>query len=194
MSRFFAIVLTLFFVIDAFGHIPDYLNILKPYEGKKRLQIVIRELIFALVLMFVFHFVGSALLTLLKISKSTVQISGGVVLFLIAIRLIYATEEDKPKWAEHEPFIVPIATPIIAGASSLAVIMIFSQETGAKFVTLCAIFLAWLASSIIYLFARPIYKIVTEKGLLASQRLMGLIVAIIAVQTAIEGLQGWMKT
>ncbi|HXW60709.1 MAG TPA: MarC family protein, partial [Myxococcota bacterium] len=134
------------------------------------------------------------LLTLLKISKSTVQISGGVVLFLIAIRLIYATEEDKPKWAEHEPFIVPIATPIIAGASSLAVIMIFSQETGAKFVTLCAIFLAWLASSIIYLFARPIYKIVTEKGLLASQRLMGLIVAIIAVQTAIEGLQGWMKT
>jgi multiple antibiotic resistance protein len=193
MSTFFAITLTLFFVIDALGNIPAYLHLLKPYDKKKQMHIAIRELVFALFIMIIFNYVGRILLKLLDISPATVQLAGGIVLFLIAIRLIFSHEEDRVKWKEQEPFIVPIATPIIAGPSVLAVIMIFAREESSSPIVLCAIFLSWLLSTILFLCAKPIYHVVKDKGLDACQRLMGLIVALIAVQLFIQGVAGAFK-
>lgn len=193
MSNFFAIALTLFFVIDALGNIPAYLHLLKPYPKKKRILISIRELFFSLLIMFAFHYVGEVLLSFLSISAFTVQIAGGVILFLIAIRLIFSNEEETVKWKEQEPFIVPIATPMIASPSLLAIIMIFAQEHRSSLLVLSAIFAAWLLSSIIFLCAQPIYNLVKFKGLDACQRLMGLIVALIAVQLFLEGVAGAIK-
>jgi multiple antibiotic resistance protein len=191
MESFFAISLTLFFVIDALGNIPSYLNLLKPYDKKKQRLIALRELFIALGIMIIFNYLGRILLTLLDIHEATVQLSGGIVLFLIAIRLIFSSEDEKAKWKEQEPFIVPIATPIIAGPSVLSVIMIFAQEeSSAKLTVLGAIFLSWFLSSILFLFARPIYNLVKDKGLNACQRLMGLIVALIAVQLFLQGAAG----
>lgn len=193
MNTFFSITLTLFFVIDALGNIPVYLHLLKPFDKKKQRRIAIRELVFALLIMFLFHYVGQILLTLLDIHSATVQLAGGIVLFLIAIRLIFSNDEDEVKWKEHEPFIVPIATPIIAGPSVLAVIMIFAQKEESTLIVLGAIFLAWLLSSILFLCAKPIYKLAKDKGLNACQRLMGLIVALIAIQLFLEGIRGALK-
>jgi multiple antibiotic resistance protein len=193
MSTFFAITLTLFFVIDALGNIPAYLHLLKPYDKQKQKRVAIRELVFALGIMIIFNYLGKILLTLLDIHSSTVQLAGGIVLFLIAIRLIFSHEEEGAKWKEQEPFIVPIATPIIAGPSVLAVIMIFAQEETQTHIMLGAIFLSWFLSSILFLFAKPVYKLVKDKGLNACQRLMGLIVALIAVQLFITGIIGAFK-
>lgn len=188
---FLSIALTLFFVIDAFGHIPTYLSFLSKINKKKVHYIAIRELIFSLIIMILFQYVGDVLLTLLEITKDTVQIAGGIILFLIAIRLIFALEEDKTKgWGEGEPFIVPIATPLIAGPSILSAIMIFAQEQPDNVMVLGAIIVAWFASSLIFFFAAPIYKLVGEKVLMAVQRLMGLIVALIAVQMLLKGIIG----
>ena len=190
MGHFFAITLALFFVIDALGHIPMYLYLLKPYDSKKQFKIAVRELLFALVIMFVFHYVGEILLTLLDITPVTVRLAGGIVLFLIAIRLIFSTEDKVTRWKEQKPFIVPLATPTIASPSVLAIIMIFAQEEASQWIVLSAIFVAWLTSSIIFLCAKPIYKLFKESGLDACQRLMGLIVALIALQMFVDGLNG----
>jgi multiple antibiotic resistance protein len=193
MGTFFSITLTLFFVIDALGNIPSYLHLLKPYDKKKQRHIAVRELLFALGIMIIFNYLGQGLLTLLGINSSTVQVAGGIVLFLIAIRLIFSPEEEGAKWKEQEPFIVPIATPIIAGPSVLSIIMIFAQEEPFGHVVLGAIFIAWLLSSILFLFANPIYKLVKDKGLNACQRLMGLIVALIAIQLFLQGVAGAIR-
>lgn len=187
ISTFFSITLTLFFVIDALGKIPQYRSLLEPFEPKRRRKIAIRELFFALILMFLFQYVGEFLLTILGISKMTVEIAGGIILFLIAIRLIFS-EENTSKWGKKEPFIVPIATPLIASPSLLAIIMIFAQEIESDALVLGAIFAAWLLSAIVFFFSGAIYSILKDKGSLALQRLMGLIVAMVAVQMLLQGI------
>lgn len=193
MGNFFGITITLFLVIDALGSIPTYLSLLKPYSVKQRRRIAMRELVIALGIMMLFHYVGQILLSLLDISPTAVQISGGLILFLIAIRLIFSNDEAPPKWGDQKPVVFPLATPIIAGPSVLSAIMIFAQDQPSDTLVLGAICVAWLLSSLIYIFARPIHNFLKDKGLLACQRLMGLIVAIIAVQLFLEGVGRLVK-
>ncbi|MCB1180592.1 MAG: NAAT family transporter [Chlamydiia bacterium] len=193
MRPFFSTTLTLFFIIDALGILPTYLGLVKAYPPKKQRFIAIRELIFALIVMVLFHYIGHALLSVLSISQSTLQISGGIIFFLIAIRLIFPKEsESTSRWQAQvtNPFIVPIATPLIAGPSLMAAIMIYSREIpGQHRPILLSIFVAWAISTVIILFANPIFKVMREKGLSAFQRLMGLILALIAVQMFLLGIK-----
>jgi multiple antibiotic resistance protein len=190
MYKFSALALALFFVIDALGHIPTYLQLIKPYQPRQQFKIVVRELFFALLIMLLFYFLGQFLLTLLDISAVTVRLAGGIILFLIAIRLIFSNEEQVTRWKEQEPFIVPLATPMIAGPSVLAIIMIFAKEEISHGLVLEAIVVAWGISSLLFIYAKPIYALLKDSGLDACQKLMGLIVALIAIQMFINGLYG----
>lgn len=192
-ATFFTIAFTLFLAIDALGVIPVYLSLVDELPRQKKLFIAIQELLFALVIMILFHFLGIPLLNLLNLTSTTIQIAGGIVIFLIAIRLVFSSEEKdlKPlQWKKTRPLIFPIATPLMAGPQVLAVIMIYSQEEQMSFVVILAILAAWFLSSILFLLASPIYKLVGEKGLNAIQRLMGLMVALIAIQMLLQGLKG----
>ena len=193
MNTFFRNTLILFFVIDAIGNIPVYLSLLEPVEQTKRRLIIIQELFIALILMMCFHYFGKMLLTLLEISSVTVQISGGIVLFLIAIRLIFYNGELKDIWKTQKPFIVPIATPLIASPSVLAVIMIFAQKESSDLMILRSIVTAWFFSGVILLLAKPIYCVLKDKGLEACKRLIGLIIAIISIQLFLEGVRDFIK-
>ncbi|NGX61461.1 MAG: hypothetical protein K940chlam9_00947 [Chlamydiae bacterium] len=190
MHEYLSLSLTLFLVIDALGNLPTFLYLLKPIEKKKQKRIVLRELGFSLLIMALFHYVGRMLLETLNISQNTTQIAGGIILFLIAIRLIFSQEEEKMKWGEKEPFVVPIATPLVAGPSVFAVVTISSQKPTDDLLVLGAILTSWFLSCLVFIFGGYIYKGMKEKGLLACQRLMGLIVAMISVQVFLEGLQG----
>jgi len=189
MRTLITIALTLFFVIDALGNIPVYLSMLKTVERKRRHLVAMREMVFALGIMLFFHYLGQWLLPTLHVTPNTVKISGGIILFLIGIRLIFPPDRPGPSWGESAPFIVPIATPLIAGPSVLAVIMIFATEQPNDWPVVGAILLAWAVSAAIFLCAQPIYKVIREKGLLAMQRLMGMIVGLIAVQMLLEGVK-----
>lgn len=188
MNNFFRIFLALFFVIDALGIIPTYLQILKRSDPRKRTLIVLRELFFALLIMIGFHYLGIFLLKALALTQSTVEIASGIILFLISMRLIFHEDGGAGKtWGEKAPFIVPIATPLFAGPSVLAVIVVLS--TVDNYIVMSAIALSWFVSSCILLLANPIYKFVGEKGLNACEKLMGLIVALIAVETFMDGVK-----
>jgi len=189
MNLFFSTALTLFLVMDSLGAIPTYLTLLQHVNAEKRRSVAIREIFISLIIMFGFFFVGSWFLLLLNADLITVEIAGGVVLFLIASRLIFSKEDTvQVKWHPGAYVIVPIATPLIASPSIFATLMIYSKSDISTLTVLAAMTAAWLASAILYLFAKPIHKLLKDKGLLACQRLMGLLVALIAVQKFLHGL------
>lgn len=189
-ESYFAIVLALIFTIDAFGMIPIYLHLTRKLSPKKRFYITLRELFFGLLIMILFQQLGGGLLTLLDLKNTTVKIAAGIVLFFIAIQLIFKKSEEKlSMWKEGPLFIVPLATPLIAGPSVLSVIMLLSQNSFSKWKEVGVISLAWGVTAIITLFSSPIYRVLGDKGLLAIEKLMGLIIALMAVQILLEGIQ-----
>lgn len=189
MDNFLSIAFTLFLVIDALGTLPAYLAQISDLKPKQAIFVAIRELLIALALMVSFLYVGLFVLDLLGVSKTTVELSGGVVLFLIALRLIFSHEEYGNRWKKGRPFIVPIATPLLAGPSFFAAITIFGKSETSNDLVILATIVAWALSALIYLFGRPIYNLVKDRGLLACQRLMGLLISLISVQMILQGIK-----
>lgn len=186
---FFSMALTLFLVMDAPGTIPTYLSLLEHFKEKQRRRIALRELLFALLIMCAFFFLGKEILRLLAIEPVTTAIAGSVVLFLIASRQIFHKESSvQTQWHPAMHFIVPIATPVIAGPSLFAMLMIYSTNGSSYGLVFASIAIAWFCSALCYFFARPIYHLLEEKGLAACQRLMGLLVAVIAIQSLLQGI------
>lgn len=195
MGSFFSIALTLFFIMDAVGILPIYLKLVAHHTLRQKKIIAIREQVIALIVMVVFYFIGDLLLPSLSISNSALKVSGGIIFFLIAIRLIFRADEDpRGKWETPNPFIVPIAIPLIAGPSLLAALMIYSQEETMMSVVFLALFIAWILSTLIFLFAEPIFLRIGEKGLMAFERFMGLILALVAIQWIITGIKALTST
>jgi len=177
---------SLFLLMDSIGNIPLFIAILKDIPRKRQFQIILRELVIALVVMVLFNYLGEFLLTALQVSQYAVLISGGIILFLIALKMIFppAAEEKSPK-AEKEPFIVPLAIPLVAGPAVLAAIILYSRQT--EF-SILAIILAWIVTTLILLSSTFLNKVMGERGILACERLMGLVLTMIAIQMFLEGL------
>lgn len=191
MKHLFSITLTLFLVMDALGTIPAYLSVFDTLKEEKRRFVAYREILLSLVMLIVFFFAGSLIVKLLDVHYQTVEVSGGVVLFLIATRFVFLEESGAgSSWEPGAHIIVPIATPIIANPSMFAALMIFSTKGVSTVEILVALVIAWAISALIYFFAKPIKRVFSEQGLVAIQRFMGLIVALIAVQKITHGLSG----
>lgn len=176
--------------MDPIGNIPIYVSILKDIDSKRQRAIIFRELLIALGIIIAFSYVGEFLLDALKISQDAVLISGGIILFLIALKLVFPSSKDEETYTgqkKEEPLIVPLAVPLVAGPAILAAVMIYSrQET--PFVTVSAIVIAWIASAAILLSSIFIRKLLGSRGILACERLMGLILTLISVQMFLQGI------
>mgnify|MGYP006287411203 FL=1 len=181
--------IVLFLVMDPFGNIPFFLAILKDVPPSKRAKTVIRELLIALVVLVVFLLWGPYLLRALQISENALQIAGGIVLFLIAIRMVFsAPEEIFTGTPEGEPLIVPLAVPSIAGPSAVATVMLLTaQKPGDWPKWLLALGLAWFGTGVLLLLSMKLYHILGEKVLSAIQRFTGLILTAISVDMFLEG-------
>jgi multiple antibiotic resistance protein len=189
LMTFFSATVLLFLVIDPFGNIPLFLSILKNVEVEKHKKIIIRELLIAVAILILFFFTGKYILEYLDISEPSLSIAGGIVLFLIAIRMIFPGEEklfgDSP---EGEPLIVPLAIPFIAGPSAIAtVLLLMAREPGRWPIWLTALFCAWGSSGIILIFSDHISKLVGVRVLGAIERLMGMLLTMVAVEMFIKG-------
>ena len=183
-----AIVL-LFLVIDPFGNVPFFMAALKDVDPARRRHVIVRELLIAYAVMVVFLFVGQPLLQILGISGPALTIAGGVILFLIALRMVFPIRgQNLHEDVDGEPFIVPLAIPYVAGPSVLAVeLLLMSDEPGLWPVWLLAVSVAWLGTAIVVLFGNQVAGRLGSRGLIAVERLMGMILVAIAIQMFLTG-------
>ena len=186
---FLSAALLLFLVMDPLGNIPLFLTALKNVPVERRVRVILRELFIALGIMVLFLFSGQAFLSALNISEPALTTTGGVILFLIAIKMIFPSNEGQKKHAnEEEPFIVPLAIPYVAGPSALAtLLLIMNNEPNRWPEWLGALFAAWFVTGIILLSAGPLAKVLRNRGLIAIERLMGMILVAIAIQMLMNG-------
>lgn len=187
----FSMTLILFLIIDPLGNIAAFERCLSSLKPKKKRAVVIRELLIALAAMIIFYLIGDFLLDVLMISESTVRLSAGTILFLVAIKILFPSSSSirANVKAEKEPFMVPLAIPLIAGPSLLATIMIFSHVDPLAPILLSAIVLAWFAAFILLFFSSQIYSFLGENGLIACERLTGMILVLLAIQRFLEGIE-----
>ncbi|MGQ0764787.1 MAG: MarC family protein [Gemmatimonadota bacterium] len=179
----------LFLVIDPLGNIPFFLAALKAVPPARQRVVVARELVIALAIMVVFLFAGRPLLSLLRISQPALTISGGVVLFLIAIRMVFPDRHRADDLIAGEPFIVPLAVPYVAGPSVLATEMLLMSRDPARWPTwLAAVVLAWMATALILMSGQRLGRVLGERGMVAIERLMGMVLVAVAVQMFLSGL------
>lgn len=185
----FSVAFSLFLLMDPFGNIPIFTAVLKDIPRKKQAYIIMRELIIALVVIVAFYYVGDLILHFLGISQESVSLAGGIILFVIAMKMVFPADQEESSFkTKHEPFIVPLAIPMVAGPSILAAVMIFSHDVTREHYLLPSIVIAWLASTGILLSSTMLTRLFGHKGLVAIERLMGLILTLIAIQMFLEGI------
>lgn len=195
MLEIMAAATMLFLIMDPLGNLPIFMSVLKGIDEKRKTKVVLRELLFALVILMIFLHSGQALLSFLNIEQETVSIAGGIILFIIALRMIF----PKPGGVMNlppgeEPFIVPLAVPMIAGPSTMAaLILLANQEPNQMTQWSLALFAAWLASAAILLMSNKVHKYLGEKGLRAIERLMGMILVMIAIQMLLNGVTSFIQ-
>lgn len=185
----FTISFALFLLMDPVGNIPIYISVLKDVEPKRQRIIIIRELLIALGVIIVFTFIGEYLLEIINVGQETILIAGGIILFIIALKMIFpnGTSYGTEGIEKGEPFIVPLAIPLVAGPSVLAAVMIYSHREPTSLL-ISSICIAWAFSTLI-LFASPFLKrILGSRGISACERLMGLLLTLMAIQMFLEGI------
>lgn len=186
----------LFLIMDPLGNVPVFLSLLKTLPEPRRRVVLARELLIALVVLLVFLYSGQKLLELLHLRQESVSIAGGIVLFLIGIRMVFPTREgvfgDLP---EGEPFIVPMAIPCIAGPSTIAALLLLGNDGSGRYVEwTIALVAAWLASAIILFAATALYRWLGERTLSALERLMGMLLVAISVQMFLDGVKNYLAS
>ncbi len=182
------IALVLFIVSNPIGNSPTVIALIKNYSITEQQKILFRESIFSMIIAFFFLFCGEAFLTRLNIDQYSLSVSGGVLLFLVALKMIFSTKiettEETPK---QVPFIVPIATPLLSGAGLLTMIMLYSKQEGNDLKIFFAIVIAWIGVTTVMISAPYLQLFLGKRGLLALEQLMGMILAMIALEMVVKG-------
>ena len=184
----------LFLILDPLGNIPVFLGLLKGLPAARQRVVVIRELLIALVVLMLFLWGGQYALELMHLRQESVSIAGGIILFLIGLRMIFPSPHglmgDVP---EGEPFIVPLAIPMIAGPSGMAAVMLLgSQEPGRMGEWMLALVIAWGITATILFSATYLERWLGTRVLTAIERLMGMVIVAISVQMLMDGIASFL--
>lgn len=191
---FWETVVYIFFVFNSIGMVPIFVALLAKYDQKKQIKIIIRELIIALVVLLAFTFYGAKILDSLKISQSTIGIGGGLLLIIIALNMIFPKEEhvSKADVPGKEPLIIPLAIPGLAGPGSIAALTVLSNQAG-PFLASGALVVAWIPSLVLLLLSSYLKKILGEKGLIAIEKLGGMLISFIGIEIFAKGVVDIVK-
>ena len=200
MGAEFSIVSTailLMLVIDPFGNVPVILSILKDVDLKRRKGIIVREMLFGLAILVLSLLGGEGFLNLFHLETDAVRIAGAVIFFVIGLKMIFpGVEGSSGLYGDaNEPFIVPIAIPLIAGPSTLATLLVISKSQAQNITELFAsLLLAWSISALIMYLSPLLYKLLRNKGLHALEKLVGMLLLIMSIQMLIDGIRGHVAT
>jgi multiple antibiotic resistance protein len=190
-----AAALLLFFILDPLGNIPILLGLFKDISPARQRRILLRELLIALVVLMLFLWGGQYALNMMHLRQESVSIAGGIVLFLIGLRMIFPSAEGvMGEVPGGEPFIVPLAIPMIAGPSGMAAVMLLgSQEPNRMFDWMLALTLAWVATALILFSSTWLKKWLGTRVLTAVERLMGMVIVAISVQMFLDGIASYLR-
>ena len=194
---FFQSLILLILVTDPFGNVPIFVSALSHVAPERRWRVVVRECAIAFILLMLFMFFGKHFLMALQLSEVSLRIGGGVILFLIALRMVFPQEGGIFGDVEDgaEPFIVPLAIPALAGPSSLATVLLFSSDSRLDLVVhlaaLVAVAVVWLA---VLLSAERMQRVLGVRAMTAFERLMGLILTAMSVEMLLGGIRDYLKT
>ncbi|MEW7975236.1 MAG: MarC family protein [Candidatus Thiodiazotropha endolucinida] len=191
-----SVAVTLFLIMDPLGNVPVFNAVLSKLDLSRRIKVVARELIIAFFVLLGTLFVGDLLLAFLGLTQPSLNIAGGVLLFIISLRMIFPSRPDHGDEAmDEEPFIVPLAVPLIAGPSTIAVLLLLSSSQPGRILEwVVALFLAWLGTTILLLGSSKLLDIIGTRGSLALERLMGMILVILATQMLLDGIRDFVAT
>lgn len=189
-----AAALLLFFILDPLGNIPVILSLFKGISVARQRRILARELVIALVVLLLFLWGGQYILHLMHLRQESVSIAGGIVLFLIGLRMIFPTAEGvMGEVPGGEPFIVPVAIPMIAGPSGMAAVMLLgTQQPERMWEWMLALILAWVATAVILLCSPWLQRLLGARVLTAVERLMGMVIVAISVQMFLDGVARYL--
>jgi multiple antibiotic resistance protein len=186
---------TLFFVMDPLGNIPVFNAVLSRFTPQRRAQITARELVVALVILLVFLFAGTAVLDFLGLTQPSLSIAGGVLLFIIALKMIFPNAAGEVASEKDEPFIVPLAMPMVAGPSTIAILLLLSSTEPERIWEWCtALVIAWAATTALLTASPFLLRVLGSRGLRALERLMGMLLVLLATQMLLNGVREFVQS
>ena len=192
----FSAAVLLLLVIDPFGNVPVVVSVLANVPEARRVRVVLRECIAAYVVLLLFMIGGRTFLRWLQLSEVSLAIAGGIILFLIALRMVFRHPEGlfgDP--AGTDPFLVPLAVPAIAGPSALATVMLMTSRDPAHLAEwIGALTAAMTVATLVMLAAPKLQRVLGERGMIAVERLMGLVLTAIAVQMLLDGVRAFVSS
>jgi len=187
--------LLLLFIMDPFGNIPVFHSLLLQVERARRLRVIVRELMIAYVVLLAFLFGGEAITRYLGLKEPTLSIAGGLILLLIAIGMVFPRHGLDPgeRTGEEEPFLVPLAVPMIAGPSAVAAVLLLSSRAPEQLLTwLAALSCAWLLTALVLVTSSRLYDHIGDRGAKAIERLIGMVLIMMAVQMFLDGVSNYL--
>jgi multiple antibiotic resistance protein len=186
---------TLFFVMDPLGNTPVFNAVLSRFTPQRRAQITARELVIALVILLLFLFAGTAVLEFLGLTQPSLSIAGGVLLFIIALRMIFPHAAGEVATDKDEPFIVPLAMPMVAGPSTIAILLLLSSTEPERIWEWCtALVIAWAGTTVLLTASPFLLRVLGDRGLRALERLMGMLLVLLATQLLLNGVREFVQS
>ncbi len=188
---FLSAFILLLLVLDPFGSLPVFISILSVVPPERRTRVAIREVVIAFVVLLLFMVSGQGFLTLMRLSERSLEVAGGVILIIIAIRMIfgggeiYGTDTQK-----REPFIFPLAVPLLAGPSAMATVLLLASRQPEHIVEwIVALTAALGVSGVVLLAADRIRRVLGSQMVAAIEKLMGLVLTAVATEMILAGLK-----
>nr|WP_051301822.1 MarC family protein [Sedimenticola selenatireducens] len=181
--------------MDPLGNVPVFNAVLSKLDRRRRTAVVARELLIALVVLLGFLFAGNAILGFLGLSQPSLSIAGGILLFIISLRMIFPGQATDDEADYADPFIVPLAVPLIAGPSTIAVLLLLSSNQPDQILEWSiALFLAWFGVTILLVISPYLLTVIGTRGARALERLMGMILVILATQMLLNGIRDFVES
>ena len=184
----------LLLITDPVGNIPVFANALKHVAPERRARVILREILIAFFLLLTFMFVGEGFLRVMNLSELSLQIGGGVILFLIALRMVFPPPAAEEAEILTEPLIVPLAIPAIAGPSALAtVLLLVSQQPERRWEWIAALCVTMTVSAVVLVLAERIQRVAGTRFVVALERLMGLVLVAVSIEMLLRGIKTFIK-
>jgi MarC family membrane protein len=184
----------LLLITDPFGNIPIFVNALRNVAPERRMWVILREVLIAFLLLLSFMFIGDGFLHLMNLSDLSMQIAGAVVMFLIALRMIFPSGTVEADAMLGEPLIVPLAIPALAGPSALATVMLLvSQAPERRLEWIAALCVTMAVCAVVLVLSERIQRLAGKRVMMAFERLMGLILVAIAVEMLLRGIKQFVQ-